>query len=335
MKKENNILIFFNRTFRGANCFFLKFLVLFLAMLLTPLTVWAEKSDKKNVSIMGSGALYTTSVERQTGGELSAEDFRQVSTLGSHIISHLNNATEFLEDNNPNKAKIDLDKAELLIKIIRDMLPTTTVVTVVKDAKGKEVYRTKELVQDDLVPIYERMTAIDVVQPIEDAKNREDTLKGLRLADARVIQTSVLLDLRYVERKINRAQRLMGKETLQALDELVLAQTNGIRFSVKKQDSSLVKAQRALRLAERMVNEKKIEGAEANLRLAKIHLDTYKTLVDKDREKKVDTLQKDIDELFGTLEQKESESKVRGLWSRVTNWFSREPGQSHQTTSTK
>jgi hypothetical protein len=334
MKKSNDIQRNLEPLCRKTICLFPKLLVTFLALFISASIAWGVESNKKNTSTIGSGEKYTTTVERQTKGELAAEDFRQVSTLGSQIIGHLNNATDNLEDNKPDKAKTELDKAETLFKVIRDMLPETTVTTVVKDAKGNTVYRTTEIVQEDLVPIYESMTAVDVVQPIEDAKKREETLKGLRLTDAEVIQTSVLLDLGYVERKIKRAQSLMTKEIKQAFDELLLAQTNGIRFSIAKQDSPLVKAQRALRLAERMVNEKKIEGAESNLRVAKFHLETYKTLVDEKREKEVETLQKDIDRLFGTLEQKESESKVRRLWSRVTDWFSREPGQSHQTTPT-
>lgn len=335
MLKSNNVTRICNHPGHGTILLFTRLLVLLLALFIASSTAWAKKSEEKNISTIGSGAKYTTTVERETKGELSDEDFRQVSTLGSHIIGHLNNATEYLEDNKSEKVKKELGKAGILFKVIRDMLPTTKVTTVVKDSEGKEVYRTDEVVQDDMVPIYEEMIAVDVVQPIEDAKKQSDTLKGLKLADAEVIKTSVLLDLGYVERKINRAQSLMAENNQQALEELVLAQTIGIHFSVNKEDNPLVKAQRALRLAERMVNDKKIEGAESNLRLAKFHLDTYKTLVDKERGKEVDTLQKDIDRLFGTLEEKESESKIRDLWNRMTQWFTRETGQSHKTKPTE
>ena len=308
-------------------------LTLFLInLLLTTPPALGDKGED-GVSIIGSGTLYTTSVERETEGELSAEDFRQVTTLGSHIIAHLNKATECVEDHSLDKAAEELEKALVLCRVIRKLLPTTTVVTVVKDAGGKEVYRSKEVVQDDLVPVYRDMIAVDVVQPVEAARRQLDAAKGLMLADAEIIETSVLLDLGYVERKMNRTRNLMTKDTEQAFDELVLAQTVGIQFSVDKEDSSLIKAQRALRLAERMVNDKKIEGAEANLRLARFYLDTYKTVVDEKRAEKVAALQEDIDRLFGTLEEEESESRIRGLWGRVTNWFSREPGQSHQTTA--
>jgi hypothetical protein len=334
MEKTVNIQSTPRRLGSETLCSLQQVMILVFTLFFAASTGWGAETNNKSVSTMGSGSKYTTTVERQTEGELSAEDFREVSTLGSHIVGHLNNAIEYLEDKNAEKADKEMEKAQKLSGIIRNMLPTTTVTTVVKDAKGKEVYRTKELVQDDLVPIYEDMIAVDVVQPIENAKKREITLKGLKLADAEVVHSSVLLDLRYVDRKMKRAKSLMATHSQQALEELLLAQTIGTNFSVSEEDSPLVKAQRALSLAERMVSEKKYEGAETNLKLAKLHLDAYKALVGKDRQGEVETIQKDIDRLFGTLEQKDSGSKVRGLWSRVTNWFSHEPGQTHRTKPT-
>lgn len=311
-----------------------------MMMLMTTLTLtvfflapasWAAKTDKKSTSIMGSGKQYTTVVERQTQGNLTTEDFRQVSTLGSQIIGHLNKATDCLEYRDVEKASGNLEKISSLVKIIRDMLPTTTVTTIVKDAKGKEVYRSTDKVQDDLVPIYQKMTAVDVVKPIIDAKSRAAESKGLELADAEFVKTSVLLDLTYVENKIKRAQCLLKKEPEKALDALLLAQLNGIRFSVREEDSSLIKAQRALRLAERMLSEQKMEGAKWNLHLAKLYLDTYATYQGQEKGKEVKNLQKEIEQLMQNLDQKDSASKIRDLWSCVTSWFESRPGQTHQT----
>jgi hypothetical protein len=125
MKKLNNTQKSLNGSYRRTICLFPQFFV--FTLLFAASSVWAAKSDKKNVSTIGSGAQYTTTVERETEGELSNEDFSQVSTLGSHIVGHLNDATESLEDNALGKAKNELEKAATLVKVIRDMLPTTTV----------------------------------------------------------------------------------------------------------------------------------------------------------------------------------------------------------------
>jgi hypothetical protein len=295
------------------------------------------KSDKetpeKHVSTIGSGAHYTTTVYRQTKGDLSAEDFRQVSTLASQIVQHLNAAVAYLDVYDQKKAETELNQSEKLIGIIRDMLPLTVVTTITKNAQGKEVYRDENRIQDELVPVYEMMTSVDVVAPIIDAKKEKAALKGLRLSDAEILHTSVLLDLGYVDRKIKRALKLLAKEPEEAQKELALAQTVGVRLSVDKEDSPLVKAQGALRLAERMVNEGKTEGAKENLRLAKIHLEAYRTLVGQSRKDEIDKMQEDIDRLFGELEKQESQSTIRELWNRATGWLTRKSGQAHEVTT--
>jgi len=307
-----------------------------VALMLLPAStaIGDSETPEKHESTIGSGVLYKTTVHRKTEGELSAEDFHQVSTLGSQIVQHLNAAVAHLDGYNQEDAKTELNQSERLISIICDMLPLTIVTTVTKNAEGKEVYRNDNRIQDNLIPVYEMMTSVDVVAPIIDAKKEEVSLKGLRLSDAEILHTSVLLDLGYVDRKIKRALKLLAKEPAEAQRELALAQTVGIQFSVEKKDSSLVKAQRALRLAERMLNEKKIEGAEENLRLAKIHFEAYRSLVGKSRKDEVDTMQKDIDRLLGELKKEGSASTVRKLWDRATGWLTRQSGEAHQTTTT-
>ncbi|KPK37723.1 MAG: hypothetical protein AMJ65_13935 [Phycisphaerae bacterium SG8_4] len=119
-----------------------------------------------------------------------------------------------------------------------------------------------------------------------------------------MIQTSVLADLGYLERKLNRAAALL-KEPEKALAQLTLAQSRAIEFVVNKSDDPLVRVQHALRLAERMVEEGKHEAAQDNLRVAQIQLGTYRALLGKEA------------------------GKVRSFWGRAVSLFREEPGQAH------
>ncbi|MCG6896516.1 MAG: hypothetical protein LJE60_05330 [Thiocapsa sp.] len=87
----------------------------------------------------GSGARYQTTVSRQTEGELSTQDLHQVSLLGSRVVHHLNEAVKGLLDQDPGTAKSELEKARKLTAAVRELLPVTTVTTVVKDVTGTEV----------------------------------------------------------------------------------------------------------------------------------------------------------------------------------------------------
>ena len=109
----------------------------------------AEQVNTPTSSTYGSGKNYKTTVERKSAGELSAEDLHQASLLGSQMLLHLNAAATNCLDGKADSAKPEIEKAQSLVGIIRGLLPTRTVTTVVKDSQGKEVYRDEEKVQED------------------------------------------------------------------------------------------------------------------------------------------------------------------------------------------
>ena len=292
----------------------------------------AATAGMATTNTYGSGKLYKTSVERQSEGDLSAEDLHQASLLTSQLLGHVNKATHLLADSQTDSARAEMERAESLLKVVRGLLPTTVVTTTVRDAQGKEIYREVDRVQDDQIPIYERQVALEVVEPIVEAKRNEAALKGLKLAEADVIRTSVLVDLGFVERKLKRATELIAKPK-EAAEELAQAQSQGVHFYTHKEDSPLVDVQHALRLAERMVREKKYEGAKANLQTAKLQLEAYRALVGDVAGQSAATLEKDIQKLSGELQTPGSAEKIGGMWDRVASWFRREASQAHQTTN--
>lgn len=283
----------------------------------------------------GSGRQYETTVDRKTEGELNPEDFRQASLLSSRLVNHLNRAVEYLADENSDAAGAEVEKAVSLSKIIRDLLPTTVVTTVVKDADGKEVYRHVDRVQDDRIPLYEGMIAVDVIEPVSDAKREAAEIRGIRLADADLLHTSVLVELSYVDRKLQRAAKLLKDKPEDALHQLELAQTEGVTYAVNREDNPLVAVQRALQLAERMVEQECLEAAGENLQLAKNHLELYRGLVSKKESAKVNKLEKDITALQGEIEKKGAAKKIREFWDRVAGWFIKQPSETEKTVEVK
>ena len=278
----------------------------------------------------GSGKQYKTTVEWQSQGDLSAEDLHQASLLTSQLLTHVDKAAHQLADAHSDSARIEIDKAQALVKVVRGLLPSAIVTTIVKDAQGKEVYRNEQRVQNDQIPIYSGAVAMEVVEPIIEAKKDEAALKGVRLADAELIHTAVLVDVNYVERKLTRATELIAKPH-EAAAELAQIQTAGVRFYAHKEDSPLVDVQHALRLAERMVREKKYDGAKLNLQTAKLQLEAYRAVMDNGAGLPAANLEKEIQKLSGELQTPGAADKIRGMWDKVAGWFKRESGQAHQT----
>jgi hypothetical protein len=62
-----------------------------------------------------------------------------------------------------------------------------------------------------------------------------------------------------------------------------------------------------------MVREKKYEGAKANLQLAKVHLGTYRAVMDETSAKPVADLEKEIDTLSTQLQGSGTADKIGGM----------------------
>jgi hypothetical protein len=285
-----------------------------------------------STNVYGSGKQYKTTIQRHCQGSLSAEDLHQASILTSQILTHVHNAAQELSDSDVDRARPEIDRAQSLLKVVRNILPTTEVTTIVTDAEGKEVYRDNQQVQDDQIPIYAGDVAVEVAQPIVDAKRDEAALKGVKLADAALIHTAVLVDLSLVEQKLRRAAEILNNPARSAA-ELTQLEIDGVHFYANKEDSPLVQVQIALRLAERLVREHQYEGAKANLQSAKIQLDAYRTLVGDAAGHLPSELEKEIQRLSEELQKPEAVEEIRGMWDRVASWFKTEPGQAHQVTN--
>lgn len=297
----------------------------------------AGQAEDAYTTTAGSGERFQTMIERSTSGRLSQEDLRQVTILGSRLLLHLNHATEYLVDERTEEAAQEIEYGRQLARIIGEMLPITRVRTEVRNAENQVVYEYAEEVQDDQIAIYEATLMIETVAPIVEAKKEEVRLQGLTLQDADFLYTSALLDLSYVERKLNRAAQLLDDKNVEAaLDQLVLAQTHGLELVVNREDSPLVKAQAALQLAERMVGNDRVEGAKANLKLAELYVDSYRTLVGDAAGDEIEAVCRKLEDLRMSLDsggmidpaaRDESRGIIRGLWNAVTGWMTKEPGQ--------
>jgi len=291
-----------------------------------------ESTANVSTNTYGSGKQFKTTVERRSQGDLSAEDLHQASLLTSLFLTHVDQANQELADSHPDTARTDIEKAQSLVRVIRGLLPTTTVTTTVTDSQGKEIYRDEQQVQDDQIPIFTGDVALEVVQPVVEAKKDEAALKGVTLADAQMIHTAVLVDLNYAERKLKRASELLAKPQ-EAAAELALIESDGVHFYSHQEDNPLVAVQQALRLAERMVREKKYDSANANLQIAKVQLEAYRALVDTSAGVPVTGLENDIQRLSGELQTPGAADSIRAMWDKVAGWFKRESGQAYQVTN--
>jgi uncharacterized protein (DUF1501 family) len=73
----------------------------------------------------------------------------------------------------------------------------------------------------------------------------------------------------------------------------------------------------------------------ATLQIAKVQLETYRTLVGDAQAQPATQLDNEITALQAKIREPGAADTIRGFWNRVTGWFRTEPGQAEQTTEKK
>jgi hypothetical protein len=133
--------------------------------------------------------------------------------------------------------------------------------------------------QDDQIPVSERDIAVEVVEPIIEAKKNEASLKGLKLANADMSHTAVLVDLSFLERKLKRATGLMAKPQ-EASAELAQARSQGRSVLRPQRGQSSGRGATCASPSGMNGAGEEIRRRKANLQLEKIQLGAYRALVD-------------------------------------------------------
>lgn len=177
----------------------------------------------------GSGERYKTSISQETKNELKPEDARQVSLLGSRILTHVHNAAGFLGEEKADEARAELKLAQTLAKLVREMLPVPVVSTTTTNAQGKEVYRYEDRVQDDQIPSVEGLINVQVVEPIVKAKKEQAALRGVQLAGGGPHLHSGSLEPGVCGREIQQALAKL-QEPEKARTELLAASARSFRW---------------------------------------------------------------------------------------------------------
>ncbi len=255
------------------------------ALLVAPGVAIAETDNTARAKLaVGTGGAteevpaFETHVKVNSGGQLSEANYREVSRLASRLMFHLGEGAYEAAADSSSTALKEVQQARKLASLIRSVLPTSSVETVVKDRNGQVVYSDTREEQDDLIPVFRGSIKVNVVQPLLEIQRTDAKIKGVSLADADLINTSLWVDLPYVELKLKRAESLLSKgKTEEAAAELALARLEGVDIVAKVNRSPLVRGIEALALAEEMGEQGFKEAAIENLKRASVELELYRT----------------------------------------------------------
>jgi len=300
----------------------------------------AEHEAKAGPVIRSFGADggYRTEVRSEERTGPTKEDRRQVSLLAAQIFQHIDQARRAVDADDAERARKEVAKGSEALKAIRAMLPRATVHTRTTAPDGKVIYEDEREVQDERVPLFEGMLHARTLAPIREARRDAGRVVGVQVVESETISTEAMADLGFVGAQLDRAAKALDDhKTEDAGKALLLAQAQGVDFRYNKQDTPLAEARDAIWLARRALEENNAVQAEANLMIARQHLEVYRQILPEDKRQDVSGMMTEVSQLEGKLRQEANQpathtersrqgNVVTRWWDQLNGWFKR-PGR--------
>ena len=291
------------------------------------------------VRSFGSESGYRTEVTSETKGSLNEEDQRQVAVLTAQVFQHIDEAREALDNDDVASARREVEKARDAVQIIRAIQPRTKVCTRTVAPGGKLVYEDTREVQEDAVPLFEGMIHSQILRP---SLTRNETPRPPAMRPSRECAWSSRSRSEQKPSRISESSRSALQKAFKALADnkieaasvaLALAQVRGVEFRYSEDRSPLAAARDAMWLARRALEENNAEQARFNLNIARQRLRIYRELAPKERQKDVDQMLKEADQLETQLGHETAQNpasqadrtrqgnNITRWWEQMNNWF--------------
>jgi flagellin-specific chaperone FliS len=322
--------------------------ILVIALILTG-SAWAQQAQQTTaagatkdgpvVRTFGTAGGYRTEVTSQTRGTLSQEDRRQVSLLMAQVFQHVDEARRAVDAADVKRARQEVHKGGQALRVIRDLLPRTTVHTKTTAPDGKVVYEDDREVQESRISLFEGMLQARTFAPILAAKKEQeseaDDVAGIQVIESEAVTTEVIADLNLIEAQLHRAVKaLEDNKPEEASKALAWAQVQGVGFHSHREDTPLAEARDAIWLAKRALEENNTVQARANLNIARRQLEVYRQVLPEDQRKDVTQMLTEVSQLEAILRQEANQAQPAShaertsqgnsaarWWDQVNSWF--------------
>ena len=257
-------------------------------------TGWADPgSSKREVRTYRSPSGITTEIRQKTTGTLSDKDREHVATLGLSAMHYVRDARNDLDAGSPPDAKADIDKALKMLTIVRQLLPKTTITTHVVDAEGQVLHDDTRELELAEVPLDDVSAEIDILRPLQPGAKSSNP-PGRELVESDVVETSLSLNIGYVERRLHEAQRSLTSDPDRADEALQLALLDGIVVSTDRFEDPMLEVRDALWYAHRAITSRQYPEAQANLNEARKALATYTAMAGESNREELNSLSQEI-----------------------------------------
>ena len=281
------------------------------------------------VSLMGSTGAYaepriSSIVDAKPDFVLTTQERESLSLSAGQLLIHVDRARDALHTNDHEKAKVEIDKALKLARILKTTLPTFTVKTKVN--AGTLHYEDDAKVQPPLVTLHEELNTVAILKPIRTAKKEQEkkdaVVQGRPLAaDIELRETRAQLNVDLALISLETAQRALSENRANVADGALTAVQTGVVFEHVVADLPLEKARLNLFLARRAAKSHNSQELTTALKVTADALEEYEKMAGSNREKEIMALRKEIQALTQSGQNEQvSEQAINKWWQTLASW---------------
>ena len=248
-------------------------------------------------------AKYNISIQYSPYQNINPEIQYDLSYLTSRMIYHVLEAVRAIDIDWLQVAKSEIDKAKELFKILKNMIPKTTVQVDIKHGDGKTVYSDSRQITEREIPVLAGLTSFKVVKPAIRYQKRKGRYRSREVSEKTVELTYLLVDLDFVGQRVDSVDALFSADKIdEGSMKLQEALLYGIRVDYLEVPPELARAFDLFVLAARQAEQKQKREANSNVKKAQASLNRYASRI-KDQKEKEDILQlaKDLSAAVSTV----------------------------------
>jgi hypothetical protein len=270
--------------------------------------------------------------------KLTDQEWQVVSFAAARVVRHTAQAIQALNDKKNEDALVHIEKGLILLSIIHNVVPHPKVTAEIRS--GDIVYRDEYEVSQMLVPIFDELAEIDIVNPAlrakpvgrttppRDDKKRTQASSLTRFAKGDE-QPALKLNTVLARYWFESAKRNMENDKIHVAEsDLRRIQVDGVISGVEETDLLLERTADYLQYAQAALKLNQNDETKAALKSASDALKAYEKLTEGSRTQVVRDLHHEIDQLAGTLnastsktDQQKAISAISGWWVHVVKWL--------------
>ncbi|HFD81247.1 MAG TPA: YfdX family protein [Gammaproteobacteria bacterium] len=270
----------------------------------------------------------------EPGRSITPQEESILSRSAAYVLRHIAAARSAIQQDDPELAAKQLEKARKLIDIIKSARPTTKVVDHIWVDKKDLDYQTVDEVAVDLIPIYTDLAELDELLPAGKTRDYlsrkgggEATAAKLKAIEDAVAYTEVDLPLAATERQVIAAQKQLAAKQLNQADEALAKAENAVQVVTLVVESPMAKAREDLWQATRDYATGQYDAVRKDLASARNWLARAGRDGDRLTREAASRLEKAIariDTSISAAGGADTAHKLEGLWHRAVALAERE-----------